>query len=266
MVQRTWRQVRRFQEATRLGPAGLAWLGVALATVAGALAVLSAAAEDVTRRNGMEAHDAVRLHWFIAHRSGPLDALARAITHVGSPAFLVGVALLSGAWLWRRGQHLIVAAAPALALGIAGLTATVAKAAVGRQRPPVRLHLVTETEPSFPSGHATDSTAVYLALALVIAVVVLRSPRARAAVVGAAGALAGAIGLSRLVLGVHWPSDVIAGWSLGLAVAVVVATAAVLVARTQPDPAGASVDRRRLLGRAHALALTARRRPLAFGA
>lgn len=267
MVQRLFDLVRRFSAATRLGRVGWAWLGVAVSVVAGSFLVLSAAAEDVVRRNGMELRDADRLHWFIAHRSDPLDSLARSLTLLGSPVVLVAVALGSGFWLWRRGSHLIVAAAPSLALGCAGVVASVAKVAVGRQRPPVSLHLVTETEPSFPSGHTTDATAVYLTLALVVAITVLRSPRARAGIVAAAMALAGAIGLSRLVLGVHWPSDVIAGWSLGLMTATIVATTAVLIARTRPTSSLRSDDLlHRCLTRLHGLALVERTRPLSFTA
>lgn len=115
--------------------------------------------------------------------------------------------------------------------------------------------LVVETEPSFPSGHATDSTALYLTIALVVAIVVLRSPRARVLVVSAAFVFSGKSGLSRLTLGVHWPSDVIAGWALGALVAVTVVPVTAVVARIEPTKnVTHSASLLRLVKRVHGLA------------
>ena len=141
-----------------------------------------------------------------------------------------------GALLWWRGLHLALALAPAFALGIAGAAVGVIKAVVGRARPPVALHLVRESDTSFPSGHATDSTAVFVAVALVVALFVLRRPLVRAVTVAGAALLSGAIGASRLVLGVHWPTDVLAGLALGLATSLVVTMAATAVTRLTPRP------------------------------
>jgi undecaprenyl-diphosphatase len=265
VLQRAWGGIRRFSAATHLGWVGLFWLAVASAVVGGSFLVLSAASEDVVRHNGLALADPSRLHWFVVHRPDAAVTVAKFLAVLGSPPVLAAVALCAGFLLWRRGLHLVLAAAPAVALGGAGVAAALTKAIVGRPRPPVGLHLVTENEPSFPSGHATDSTSVFLTLALVVAVAILRSPRARAAIVAGAVALGGAIGISRLTLGVHWPSDVIAGWALGTTVAVLVATTAVLVARTRPDDrVVATAGWRRFLARAHQLALAERTRPLTF--
>jgi undecaprenyl-diphosphatase len=95
----------------------------------------------------------------------------------------------------------------------------------------------TATAPgtAFPSGHAADSTAVFVSVALVLAVSVLRRPAARAAVIVVGIAMAVAVGLSRLVLDVHWPTDVVAGWALGTMAALVVTTP-VLLRSTPADP------------------------------
>ena len=99
------------------------------------------------------------------------------------------------------------------------------------------LRLVSGTDPSFPSGHATNSAAVFCTIAFVAAVFVLRRPLARDAAIVLATVLSGAVGLSRLVLGVHWPSDVLAGWALGVAVALGVTIAATLLVGLMPtDP------------------------------
>ena len=81
-----------------------------------------------------------------------------------------------------------------------------------RVRPDAIGHLVPVDSLAFPSGHAANATMVWLCLALLLP----RSARGRAFAVWAAVWLALAVGLSRVMLGVHWPSDVIGGWAFGL--------------------------------------------------
>ena len=82
----------------------------------------------------------------------------------------------------------------------------------GRLRPDQHPHLVNVYNLSFPSGHSANSMMLYVTLALTL----VEDPRRRVVwLVGAIG-LAVVVGLSRVMLGVHWPSDVVAGWSFGL--------------------------------------------------
>ena len=100
-------------------------------------------------------------------------------------------------------------------LGIAALNAWVLKAILTRARPDIVPRLVEVDQSwSLPSGHAANSAAVYGAIALVATVLWWRR-RQRRAIWAAAGALVFVIGLSRIWLGVHWPSDVVAGWLVG---------------------------------------------------
>lgn len=97
---------------------------------------------------------------------------------------------------------------------------------IARPRPELVPHLVQVTNASFPSGHAMVSSAVYLTLALMLAEGVeidgWRGRAARVAVVAFFSLLAVLIGMSRVYLGVHWPSDVLAGWCFGTAWALLV--------------------------------------------
>ena len=149
------------------------------------------------------------------------------------------------------GRRLGVALAPFVAMGVAGIVVAITKAAVGRTRPPEVLHLVTEEAPSFPSGHSAQSMAFYLAAALVIAAVVLRRPLVRLFVVVCAGLFAVMVALTRLELGVHWPSDAAVGLCIGLASAVAVVGATVLLVRFDPVVEEDVPTRRVLLHRIH---------------
>lgn len=93
---------------------------------------------------------------------------------------------------------------------------TVLKMGFSRPRPELVDHLVTVQNMSFPSGHATSSAVVYLTLGALLA----RTERqwaVRAYVFAVAGFLTLLVGVSRVFLGVHYPTDVLAGWTLGAA-------------------------------------------------
>jgi len=145
-----------------------------------------------------------------------------------------------------------VAAAPLVSLGVAAVCAAALKVLVARARPDLPLRLLNETQHSFPSGHAADSTALFVSLAIVLAVVVLRRPLARMLAIVVGLAIPAVIGVTRLELGVHWPSDVIAGWALGTLAAVAVTSALILVGRLAdsagPDRAGLWPRSLRVLG------------------
>lgn len=139
--------------------------------------------------------------------------LARGLTAFGNDLTLWVVVLFAGGWLavgGKRGAclHLLTAGAGG------GLLVTAIKLAVHRARPEVVAHLVAVSSPSFPSGHAADSAYVYGTLAL-IAARASRRDAERRYLAAACVALVVAIGVSRVVLGVHWPSDVLAGWAIG---------------------------------------------------
>ena len=104
------------------------------------------------------------------------------------------------------------------------------KALFGRDRPPIAYRAMETLNASFPSGHALLSTVTYLTLGALLAQAMQRK-RLRVFVFGVAVFLALIVGLSRIYLGVHWTTDVLAGWSLGAAWAMVCWLAAWAVKR-----------------------------------
>jgi undecaprenyl-diphosphatase len=108
-------------------------------------------------------------------------------------------------------------------LGGASLLNTGLKLLVHRGRPEVVPHLVQVANASYPSGHAMLSATAYLTIAALLAHGE-PSRGARLFILGLAAVLVVLIGVSRLYLGVHWPSDVLGGWCLGSAWALAIWT------------------------------------------
>lgn len=106
----------------------------------------------------------------------------------------------------------------ALLASLAPLVANLIKPLVARERPIWDVYLATEDSFSYPSGHATCGIAVYLAVGVALGAL-LRNRVAGAFVVLAFSLVGIAIGLSRIVLGVHYPSDVVGGWCVAIAFA-----------------------------------------------
>lgn len=102
-----------------------------------------------------------------------------------------------------------------LATWLGSVLAAQAKLVVGRPRPELVERLVEVGGLSFPSGHATNSAIVYLTLAS-LATHVERGAAVRRYTLMVAALLVATIGVSRVYLGVHWPSDVLAGWCAGV--------------------------------------------------
>ncbi len=103
-----------------------------------------------------------------------------------------------------------------LSVGSGALLSQTLKQYYGRPRPDLVDHLDTVHTLSFPSGHALVTTVAYLTLASIV-IGFLESRRARFYVLAVAVLVAVIVGVSRVYLGVHWPSDVAAGWALGAA-------------------------------------------------
>jgi undecaprenyl-diphosphatase len=144
-----------------------------------------------------------------------LDALLTAVTWLGDRIVLAIVVLAAVAVLLAR--RLRRAAFILMLTALAGFPLSEGvKVLMHRQRPDVPWRVITlPSSWSFPSGHALESTAVYGTLALVVGRR-LRARRWRAAVFALGVALPLLIGFSRVYLGVHYLSDVLAGWAGGL--------------------------------------------------
>jgi membrane-associated phospholipid phosphatase len=150
----------------------------------------------------------------IEDRNAGLTSVAVVVTTIGSTVAMAVLAVVVGAWCWWRGRR----ADAVLAIGamaVASLLFRVLKLVLERTRPPVADHLVPVSNESLPSGHATMSIVVIGTL--VVLAWSGRSVLERTAMVAAAALWVGAVGATRVYLGVHWLSDVLAGWAVGAA-------------------------------------------------
>lgn len=144
-------------------------------------------------------------------RSSELVLGARVASAFGSAEILIPLSLAAAAWLVFQ-RRIKSAAVLILATTSGRILVELQKAQTARIRPAEQPQLAEVHNLAFPSGHAANATIVFLTLAFLLT---STYPR-RALAVWAAVWLSILVGVSRLVLGVHWPSDVIAGWAFGL--------------------------------------------------
>ena len=184
-------------------------------------ALLSAAAFGfllwgVLADNGLTLADPAVATFVPGHRLAWLTPVMEAVTWLGSSFVIVPFGIAVGGYLWRRRRSrwplFMMGAA---FLGAAGLY-DVVKPAVGRARPPAALQVGgPDIGRAFPSGHATQTISFYGMLAVVL--IVAYAPKRRWPLVIGAALVTLVVGASRLYLGVHWLTDVLGGYALGLA-------------------------------------------------
>ena len=151
-----------------------------------------------------------------------------AITAMAAVTFVLGAAI--GPW-----RHGLIGA---LTIGAASIANSSLKLAMARTRPDLLEPIIVEHGFSFPSGHSALGMVAYGVLAVLVSRSRLPLAVRRAAIVGLA-ILIGLIGLSRIWLGVHYPTDVLAGWVAG---GVIVLAYGTLTRRVSPEPAEGAVD------------------------
>lgn len=148
--------------------------------------------------------DQLLLDIFLGMRVDTLTPAIIAFTLITGPTLMWLYSLVLG--LLRRSVF------PPVAVGVANLISHFSKKLLGRARPDSANHLVEETNHSLPSGHSVGAAAFAMVITLLV----------KSWWVGMVWILAILVGLSRLYVGVHWPSDLLAGWVLGAVTVVVI--------------------------------------------
>ncbi len=181
---------------------------------------------DEVMENETQSFDTLILRWFrdpadMRQTIGPgwLQGAALDVTALGGTTVLIFVVLVTLGFLWiakKRKALLLVGAA---AIG-GQIFSSILKMSFSRPRPDVVPHLADVHTASFPSGHSMMSAVIYLTLGALISRLVV-GKFLRAYILCVSMILTLAVGFTRVFLGVHFPTDVLAGWAAGLAWALI---------------------------------------------
>lgn len=194
----------------RRGIAGprMIWLYLLLAA---ALWLFASIAEDVVTADSITSLDQQVSLWLHAHASPALTRITLAFTHVHGIVGILILSVLAGLYVWRKGERFWLAV---LALGVPGaaLLNVALKQIFQRDRPSFDHPLINLLTYSFPSGHTAGATAFYgIVAAYCLAHGTTPTARGRqAAILITAAVMVALVGLSRMYLGVHFLSDVLA--------------------------------------------------------
>jgi undecaprenyl-diphosphatase len=187
-------------------------IGLAVSLVA--LWLFGGVTEDVIHHDPLTAFDVSLADWMHAHASPLGDAVSSAISLAGSPVAIGVQAIAGAAFLLARRQWIVLLGWVAAFAG-GGVLNLALKRIIQRPPPPYGAAFLHGESFSFPSSHAMGALIGYGMLAYVLVILGAERRRAQVAVVATAAVLVAAIGLSRLYLGVHYFSDVVAGFAAG---------------------------------------------------
>jgi undecaprenyl-diphosphatase len=191
------------------------WLALAFVIAGLAFAGFVELASEVASGSTTAVDEGI-MRWVGAHSTAGLDGFARSVTQLGSWLVMVVMALLVSVFLWIHGEKRAVAL---LWIGLAGvlLMDQTLKELFARARPQV-FEWRTDRPGSyaFPSGHTLNATVGYTMFAFLVARLE-RSWALRSATFAVAALLIALVGASRVYLGVHFPTDVLAGMLIGFA-------------------------------------------------
>ena len=154
----------------------------------------------------------------VAVRTTALNVAATTLTELGSfRVVAVVTAVIAGVLVWRT-RNLLLPLTLVITMVETSSIVYLSKEVVGRARPPITTLIgPPATDPSFPSGHTTSGSVVWVLGALLLASTLIQ-PWARRLVIVAGAALAVVIGMTRAYLGYHWATDVLGGWLLATAI------------------------------------------------
>ncbi|MFI6121998.1 phosphatase PAP2 family protein [Streptomyces sp. NPDC051064] len=180
----------------------------------GALVAFGVLAKFLVDDGAPLAADSGLLAWSVAHRPDTAVALARGLTATGTGVVPYLLAVLAGIVAGRTPGHRMSAAGLAVLCLASGQAVRYgAMTLVARPRPPWAAWETHASGWAFPSGHTTTAA---LTAGLLVLAICLRAPRGRTLLALAAGCWGALVGLTRVYLGVHWFTDVIGGWLLGV--------------------------------------------------
>ena len=190
-----------------------AFLTIGFLVSAAALSIFVAVARAV-RGGFTQSWDEHALQWFAHHRIPVLDQVALEVTTLGNGSVLIMIVLVASVFLWQTQHKWSVYVLLGGTFG-GGIVNQLLKHHFNRARPSIVEWATTVHTTSFPSGHAMTSLITYGSIAYLVARIE-GTRRLKRTIWVMAGIVILSIGLSRMYLGVHYPSDIIAGFIAGL--------------------------------------------------
>lgn len=190
-------------------PLAVTWVG--LLTVVTAMGLLLVGPLDDGRIVRWDLHVE---RWFVDHRTSTLNTLAEAGTWLAETITVPVVLLIAIVIAWKVSSNVAAPVFLAVAVGGEKLLYFVSSVIVGRDRPPVPTVGTSYATSSFPSGHVASAITLYGSIALLIAL--RRTAAMRILLLAAAGVIAAVVAVCRMYSGFHFPTDCVAGASVGV--------------------------------------------------